>query len=167
MSDHHDDSAVIPTLLESAFDIPFDNPAEKPVTTYFTAPQIDLSIYSRIVVCMSGGKDSLACLLHILELGACKSKIELWHHDVDGREGSHLMDWTFMEDYNRCIASEFEVPLREGFEGELLKVNSISQPHLFESPEGLITLKRDLLRCRLGTRRKFPQVAASLQTRWC
>ena len=49
----------------------------------------DLTSYSAIVVAFSGGKDSLACLLALLDLGVDRNTIELWHHDVDGREGKH------------------------------------------------------------------------------
>ncbi|HFE3442970.1 TPA: phosphoadenosine phosphosulfate reductase family protein [Klebsiella aerogenes] len=172
MTDHYDDTTLIPGLEELVFDIPFDGPTSKPVSTFYTAPDIELSDYSRIIVCMSGGKDSLACLLHLLEVGVDKNIIELWHHDVDGREGSHLMDWIFMAEYNQRIADEFDVPLyfswlKDGFEGELLKEDSISQPHIFESPTGVIALERDASRSKPGTRRRFPQVAASLRTRWC
>jgi predicted phosphoadenosine phosphosulfate sulfurtransferase len=45
----------------------------------------DYNSYNNIVIAFSGGKDSLACLLHILEQGADKNKIELWHHLIDGR----------------------------------------------------------------------------------
>lgn len=55
--------------------------------------EVNPSSYDVVIVAFSGGKDSLACLLHLLELGVPRSKIELWHHDVDGREGSTLMDW--------------------------------------------------------------------------
>jgi hypothetical protein len=53
----------------------------------------DLSTYDRFVIAFSGGKDSIACFLHLLESGVQREKIELWHHDVDGREGNHFMDW--------------------------------------------------------------------------
>nr|WP_286241275.1 phosphoadenosine phosphosulfate reductase family protein [Neptuniibacter halophilus] len=140
--------------------------------TFFSAPDIDISAYDRIVVCMSGGKDSVACLLHLIDLGVDMSKVELWHHDVDGREGSSLMDWPFMADYNRQLAAAFELPiyfswLEGGFEGEMLKENSYSRPHHVETPEGIIVLERDTRRARPGTRMKFPQVGANLQTRWC
>lgn len=172
MSDHYDDTTLIPGLEELVFDIPFDGNICKPVSTYYAAPDLDLNDYSRIVVCMSGGKDSLACLLHLLEIGADKSVIELWHHDVDGREGSHLMDWIFMAEYNQRIAEAFGLPLyfswlKDGFEGELIKQDSISQPHIFESPAGVIALERDASRSKPGTRQRFPQVSANLRTRWC
>ena len=43
----------------------------------------DLAVYDRILVAFSGGKDSLAALLHLLELGVDPARIELHHHDVD------------------------------------------------------------------------------------
>lgn len=103
-----------------------------------------------------------------VDLGRC----ELWHHDVDGREGSQLMDWHFMADYNRQLAAAFNLPifhswLDGGFEGELLKQDSYSRPHKIETPDGLLVLDRDTTRAKPGTRMRFPQVAASLQTRWC
>lgn len=48
----------------------------------------DLATYDHIIVAFSGGKDSWACLLHLLDLDVERKKIELWHHLVDGREGS-------------------------------------------------------------------------------
>lgn len=140
--------------------------------TYFHAPEVDLDKYDHIIVCHSGGKDSWASILTLLDQGADRSKIELWHHDVDGREGSHLMDWLFMADYNRKLAEALNLPLYfswlvGGFEGEMLKQNSISKPHKIETPDGVITLERDLKRSKPDTRLKFPQQSASLQTRWC
>jgi 3'-phosphoadenosine 5'-phosphosulfate sulfotransferase (PAPS reductase)/FAD synthetase len=45
----------------------------------------DATSYDHYIVSFSGGKDSMACLLHLLELGVCRSNIELWHMLVDGR----------------------------------------------------------------------------------
>lgn len=53
----------------------------------------DVLAYDCYVVAFSGGKDSVALVLHLLELGVPAEKIELWHHLVDGREGSALVDW--------------------------------------------------------------------------
>lgn len=140
--------------------------------TYFSAPYVDLSDYDHIVLCMSGGKDSIACLLNLIDMGVDLNRVELWHHDVDGREGSSLMDWPFMAEYNRKLAAAFGLPiyfswLDGGFEGEMLKENSYSRPHHIETPDGLTTLERDTNRAKPGTRLKFPQVSANLQTRWC
>lgn len=139
---------------------------------YFSAAEVDLDSYDSIIVCLSGGKDSIACHLRLLELGVDLSRVEFWHHDVDGNEGSQLMDWTFMRDYNRKLAQALNVPLYfswldGGFEGEMLKEQSYSRPHKVETPDGLITLERDNRRAQPGTRLRFPQLSPSLQTRWC
>lgn len=163
-----DDAIVVPTLARQAglFE------ADVAQTSYFSAPDIDLDSYDNIVVCMSGGKDSIASLLRLKEMGADMATVELWHHDVDGNEGSKLMDWTFMRDYNRKLAAAFGLPLyfswlEGGFEQEMLKENSFSRPHKVETPSGIITLERDAKRSKSGTRMRFPQLSPSLQTRWC
>ena len=164
--DLFDDLFTIPELRKSiAPEMPFDDGL-----TYFNAPTIDLSIYDHIIVSMSGGKDSIAAFLEILDMGADKSKIELWHNAVDGRGGKPFMDWMFMDDFNIKIAEHYGVPLyfswlEHGFKGEMLKNESYSHPHKVETPDGLITLERD--RAKIGTRLKFPQQSPSLQTRWC
>ncbi|MGR6425698.1 phosphoadenosine phosphosulfate reductase domain-containing protein [Aeromonas veronii] len=166
-SEIFDDSVVIPTIRDQIF-----TGQEEPARAYFDAVEIDLSIYDRIVVCMSGGKDSIASVLHLRESGVDMSKVELWHHDIDGREGSQLMDWHFMASYNQALADELGLPLyfswlEGGFEGEMLKENGYSRPHKVETPSGLLTLERDTSRSAPATRRRFPQQSASLQTRWC
>jgi len=162
-----DDALVIPSLSRAA-----GHSASNVGETYYSAPEVDLGDYDHIIVCLSGGKDSLACHVRLIEMGADMSRVEWWHHDVDGNEGSNLMDWSFMRDYNRKLAATFDVPLyfswlEGGFEGELNKENAFSRPHKIETPEGLITLERDHGRSKPGTRLRFPQQAASLQTRWC
>lgn len=78
----------------------------------------DLASYDLIIVAFSGGKDSLACLIHLIEQGVPRERIELWHHEVDGREGSRLMDWPCTPAYCRAVAKAFGVQLyfswREG-----------------------------------------------------
>ncbi|RIY40989.1 phosphoadenosine phosphosulfate reductase family protein [Neopusillimonas maritima] len=173
MIDRFDDAVVLPTLgTQLGLDLNHESESVARPGQYFSASQVDLDTYDQIIVCMSGGKDSIACLLHLLDLGVDRSRVELWHHEVDGREGSSLMDWPFMTSYNRQLAAAFELPiyfswLDGGFEGEMLKENSYSRAHHIETPEGLLTLARDTVRALPATRRKFPQVSASLQTRWC
>jgi hypothetical protein len=41
-------------------------------------------------VAFSGGKDSVAAVLDLKERGVAMERVELWHHEVDGREGSWL-----------------------------------------------------------------------------
>ena len=172
MTHDFDDTVLMPALRRN---LGFDQVGEKTSSragAYFSAPDLDLDTYDRIVLCMSGGKDSIASLLHLFDCGVDRSRIELWHHDVDGREGSSLMDWAFMADYNRKLAAAFGIPLyfswlEGGFEGEMLKENGYGRPHKIETPDGLMTLERDTARTAPATRLKFPQVSASLQTRWC
>lgn len=165
-----DDQIVIPSLQQqlSLFDMPVQENG-----VYFNAPEIDLDIYDHIILAHSGsGKDSLACMLHLLDSGADPSKIQLWHHLVDGLGDSDLMDWPFIDDYLRQIGEAYNLPvyrswLEGGFEAELVKENSYSKPHKVETPDGLMTLMRDTTRSKPATRRRFPQQSASLQTRWC
>lgn len=146
-----------------------------PLPAYPVAPDgltvEDLLAYDRIIVAFSGGKDSVACLLHILSLGVSKDKIELWHHDIDGNEGSELMDWPVTRDYCRKFAEAFELPLyfswkEGGFEGEMLRNESLTRPNRFEMPDGTIG-QAGGVRGKKNTRMKFPQVTANLMTRWC
>lgn len=129
------------------------------------------NFYDKIVVTFSGGKDSLACLLHILDLGCPKEKIELWHHDIDGgHDADRFMDWGVTADYCRKVAEEFGIPIRfswkeKGFLGEVMKEEERSAPSTFEMLDG--TTKTCGGNGKVATRRKFPAVSADLQARWC
>ena len=46
----------------------------------------DVASYDRILVFLSGGKDSIACLDAVLGVGADPNRIELHHHDCVRRE---------------------------------------------------------------------------------
>lgn len=78
----------------------------------------DLSEYARYVVFFSGGKDSLACVLHLIEKGVSPDQIELHHHLVDGAEGSRLMDWPVTDAYceavSRALGTTYRKSWREG-----------------------------------------------------
>lgn len=134
-------------------------------------PDVDLDSYDFVVVAFSGGKDSMACILHLLEKGVNREKMELWHHLVDGREGSALMDWPCTEGYVRACAEALGIPVYfswrvGGFEREMLREEQRTAPVKFETPAG------DVMQIggkggKLGTRRKFPQVSADLTVRWC
>jgi 3'-phosphoadenosine 5'-phosphosulfate sulfotransferase (PAPS reductase)/FAD synthetase len=126
--------------------------------------------YDRILVAFSGGKDSVACVLHLLQQGVDRAKIELHHHLVDGREGSTLMDWPVTESYCQAFASAFGLPLlfswkHGGFEREMLRLDSPTAPISWENPDGTLSTKGG--DGPQGTRLRFPQVTANLAQRWC
>jgi 3'-phosphoadenosine 5'-phosphosulfate sulfotransferase (PAPS reductase)/FAD synthetase len=126
--------------------------------------------YDHVVVAFSGGKDSTAAFLHLLDRNAPKDRIELWHHDIDGREGSHLMDWPSTPAYCGAFARAFDVPLYfswriGGFEREMLRDSTPTAPIQWENPDG--SLGKAGGKGPPGTRLKFPQVSVDLCLRWC
>lgn len=125
--------------------------------------------YDKYIVAFSGGKDSTAVFLHLLEQGIPKEKIELWHHLIDGR-GDNFMDWEITEDYCRKFAEAFGVPIyfswkKGGFRGEMLRENERTKPTVFETPEGIKETGGNA--GKESTRRKFPQISPDLSVRWC
>lgn len=129
----------------------------------------DILTYDKYIVAFSGGKDSTACFLHLLEIGVPKERIELWHHDIDGRTGL-FMDWESTPAYCMAFAAAFDVPIyfswkEGGFEREMTRQDSLTAPTYFETPNGL--QKAGGERGKLGTRMKFPQVSPDLSVRWC
>lgn len=142
----------------------FDNPPLDEPTQLLPLDQYDV-----IAVAYSGGKDSLAVLLHLLDLGVPVSKIELHHHDIDG-EGERLMDWPCTRPYIEATAQALGIPLvlswREGgFVREMLRDKTPTAPVTYEKDGHRIRLPT--VRSTEGTRRKFPQQSADLNTRWC
>lgn len=73
---------------------------------------LPLEEYDLIVVLISGGKDSIATYFKLRELGVPKSKIEFWHHDIDGGNPERHMDWRCTQDYMRALANAEGIPLR-------------------------------------------------------
>lgn len=129
-----------------------------------------LGSYDAIVVAFSGGKDSLAATLHVLDLLRWqREKVELWHHAVDG-EQEDLWDWPSTRPYCQAVARALGVPLfcswREGgMEREMLRDNLPTAPMVTEMPGG--GLARAGGKGPPGTRRRFPQVSSDLSVRWC
>lgn len=129
-----------------------------------------LADYDRYLVFFSGGKDSVACFLWLLEQGIPLENIELHHHLVDGREGSELMDWPITTDYCTKFAAAFGVRMsfswkEGGFEREMLRNETPTAPVHFYTQSGE---KRQVGGAgKPNTRRKFPQVSADLSVRWC
>jgi 3'-phosphoadenosine 5'-phosphosulfate sulfotransferase (PAPS reductase)/FAD synthetase len=108
-----------------------------PDVAWFVDPRVAGDRAGKIVVFFSGGKDSIAALLYVIEivlgLGLNPSEtIECIHHCVDGRpwfyggSGKSEFDWPCTEDYCRVICACLGIPLhfnwREGgLMGEVLK----------------------------------------------
>lgn len=128
----------------------------------------DLRAYRRFAVAFSGGKDSLAALLHLLAIGVPRQAIELHHHDVDGR-GPTFMDWPCTPAYVRAIADHLTIPVylswRDGgFARELDRADAPTAPIRFETPEGMGSAGGN---GPANTRGLFPQTSADLRVRWC
>lgn len=125
--------------------------------------------YDHYIVFFSGGKDSIASTLKLINEGIPKDKIELWHHLVDGQEGSTFMDWPVTPAYCRAFSEAMDIPLyyswrKGGFEAEMLKQESPTGEVCFETPNGLGVSGGG---GKLLTRMKFPQVGAITAGRWC
>ena len=130
-----------------------------------------LESYDFIICGFSGGKDSLACLLHLLERGVGKERLILAHHEVDGREAPALMDWPSVPAYCRAVADHLGVRLISswkvgGFEREMLRNDAPTAATRFETLSG-VTMEAGGKSKNHGTRLKLPQTAASLSCRWC
>ena len=128
---------------------------------------VDPKSFDDVIVFFSGGKDSIACVLLLLEQGI---KPELWHHDVDGK-GENFFDWPCTTGYVNMFAKAFDLPVshswREGgLEAELTKKDARTAAVVYEKPDG--TLGRSGgTRGAITTRRRWPSVGSDLRTRWC
>lgn len=141
-----------------------------------TAELLPLSDYDHILVGFSAGKDSVVCVLTLWEqLEAIgidpASKIELWHHCVDGDRSvdPNLFDWPCTESYCDIFAESLGLPLyrswREGgFLREMQREGNATAPVHFETPEGVLVTGG---LGPPGTRKMFPQQSADLSVRWC
>lgn len=112
----------------------------------------------------------MACFLHLLDLGIPKEKIELWHHDIDGKDGT-FMDWEVTPAYCKAFANAFGVPIyfswkEGGFRREMFRENSLTAPISFECEDGTIKTIGGV-RGKESTRKKFPQISPDLSVRWC
>lgn len=130
---------------------------------------LPLEAYDKILVGASAGKDSSACLLHLLEIGVPPQKLELWHHRVD--DGEAMYDWPCTDSYVTRLGELFQIPVyfqyREGgIYGEMLRENRLTNDVIYED-ENKNLVRLQTMRGKLSTRMKFPAITASLQTRWC
>lgn len=131
---------------------------------------MDLHDYDKYIVSFSGGKDSTALLLFLLDNNIPKERIELWHQEIDGR-GKTLFDWEVTPDYCRKLGKAFGIPVffqwkAGGFEREMLREDCLTAPVCYELPDKTI-IQTGGTRGKPSTRRRFPQPSPDLRTRWC
>lgn len=127
-----------------------------------------------VLIAFSGGKDSVAMALYLhQELKIPKERIELWHHEVDGR-GEALFDWPCTKSYCLAFVKAFGFKLlfsyREGgIVREIFRKNETMQDVYFQDKaDGEFLLAESQKKDRFfNTRLKFPAVSADLRTRWC
>ena len=140
-----------------------------------SATLLPLEEYDRILIGFSGGKDSVACVLHLVrqlqERGIDPAgHLELWHHCVDGEPGTPgILDWPCTEAYCEAFAHAIGLPYyrswREGgFLREMQRKGTATAAVTFEGPDGRRTTGGQGPE---GTRERFPQVSADLSVRWC
>jgi 3'-phosphoadenosine 5'-phosphosulfate sulfotransferase (PAPS reductase)/FAD synthetase len=138
----------------------------------------DLASYDHILVSFSGGKDSMACLLHLFEEGErlgvdVKSKIEIWHQDIDSPGlAQPFMDWPVTRSYCSAVADAFGLPFilawRDGgYLKEILKEDARSASIMWTTPDGDLDMFATTDRAKVATRRMFPQQSPDLSVRWC
>lgn len=129
----------------------------------------------KFIVAFSGGKDSIAMVLHLMfQEFINPSQIELWHHDVDGKS-ENLWDWKCTESYCRAFAKAFGLKIlfsyREGgITKEILKGQSgaleISGDVYFQEQEDGEFI-RSQSQGTPSKRLMFPAIENSLDKRWC
>jgi 3'-phosphoadenosine 5'-phosphosulfate sulfotransferase (PAPS reductase)/FAD synthetase len=124
-----------------------------------------------IVLGFSGGKDSVAMVLYLLEQGIPKERIHLHHHDVDGGD-ARLFDWQCTESYCKSFAKALGLKLffsyrKGGIRRAIYRTEEAKQDIYYQiEPDGefhMIPSDKNFI----NTRRRFPAVAADLRTRWC
>ncbi len=126
--------------------------------------------YEKVIVMFSGGKDSIASVVALLEAGCPAHLIELWHQDVDGRQGDRsYADWPVTRAYCEAFAKATGLPILfqwrvGGFRTEMFKSEALSADIEGEMPDGsVISLP---FTGDPDTRLAFPQQGGPV-TRWC
>lgn len=141
--------------------------------------EFDIDSYDYIIVACSSGKDSQDCVLYVKSLGVDMRKVELWHHEVDGRPGDDqggstafgMFDWPVTHAYTKAFAAALGIPVyfswrHGGISREMFRQDALTAPVSFETPDGeIITVGG--VRGNPNTRLMYPQVSANLTVRWC
>lgn len=129
-----------------------------------------LKSYDKYLVFFSGGKDSVACVLDLLDQGIKPESIELHHHCIDGKDGEAFMDWACTELYCQAFADALGIKIyfswkEGGFEAEMLRDESATGAIIVEDINGKPI--RTGGAGGQGTRLKYPAPVADLSKRWC
>ncbi|MDD9309799.1 phosphoadenosine phosphosulfate reductase family protein [Cytobacillus firmus] len=155
------------------FDIPEVQIETKLQKGAFTNLLPSLDDYDHIIVSESGGKDSMACLFKLLDMGVDRSKIELWHQSVDGsfEDPLEFMDWPVTESYIQAVGEHFGIPVSfqwrdRGIYGELLRKDSLTGDVYYCDNQGDI-IHLPTTKGKLSTRRRWPAMSPDLRVRWC
>lgn len=138
-----------------------------------TRELLPLQQYDLCIVSFSGGKDSLALVLDLLDRGVPRGRIQLWHQGVDGEHGvdQPFMDWPCTRSYVAAVGAALGIRVlfqyrQGGFLGELTKHGTRTRPIRFERQDGTWG-QAGGVNGKLGTRLRFPQVSSDLRVRWC
>jgi len=123
-----------------------------------------------IICAYSGGKDSTAIVLDVIERGF-KDKIQLHHNLVDGID-DHFFDWKVTKSYCEKFAQHMNLPLyfsyREGgMRKEICKENARTAPMFFQYIKDNSWGKSGGIKGSINTQRQFPQISKNMSTRWC
>ncbi|MBP1931761.1 phosphoadenosine phosphosulfate reductase family protein [Ammoniphilus resinae] len=135
---------------------------------------LPLEDYDHILISESAGKDSMACLFHLQDIGVDMRKVELYHQSVDGGPDDPIfMDWPCTESYLEAVGQFFGIPVRyqwrdRGFKGELLRKDSITgDVYYYDDSGNKIWLPSQDKEKYRNTRLKWPALSSDLRTRWC
>lgn len=124
-----------------------------------------------ILVAFSGGKDSIAMVLRLLEMGISKSRIHLHHHDVDGH-GEKLFDWACTESYCKSFAQAMGLKLffsyrKGGIARAIYRRDEPNQDVYFQTEMDGPFHCAPASQKHLNTQLKFPAVSNDMNVRWC
>lgn len=124
-----------------------------------------------IIVAFSGGKDSIAMVLYLLEQGIDRGRIHLHHHEVDGW-GPNLFDWPCTRSYCQAFADALRLKIffsyREGgIMREVYRCNEPKQDILYQKEPGAPYSRILSKKTSFNTRLKFPAVSSNMMFRWC
>jgi 3'-phosphoadenosine 5'-phosphosulfate sulfotransferase (PAPS reductase)/FAD synthetase len=135
-------------------------------------PLLLLSLYDIFVVAFSGGKDSVALVLWLLEEGVPKEKIELHHHLIDGNEGDQFFDWPCTHGYVQAFGNALGIRVymswrHGGFRKMITRKNETITPVKWQGKHSSKIQQAGGTRGTPSTTMIYPQVSGDLSLRRC